>query len=160
MLPLRVLVGTDLRHGHLPLWDPYLWSGSQWVQLVTSASMPAAFIAANPSSSGQGVYEIQIAPSNSNIMYMSFDGYVFVSDNKGATWTQTAFAPVSENPNDNYAQYGQKMAVDYVEPEAKGKQTPEGLERQINIRVPDDVPAGEFPLEVNRSEPVTIRIDL
>lgn len=26
--PLRVLVGTDLRHGHLPLWDPYLWSGS------------------------------------------------------------------------------------------------------------------------------------
>jgi hypothetical protein len=26
--PLRVLVGTDLRHGHLPLWDPLLWSGS------------------------------------------------------------------------------------------------------------------------------------
>lgn len=26
--PLRVLVGTDLLHGHLPLWDPYLWSGS------------------------------------------------------------------------------------------------------------------------------------
>jgi hypothetical protein len=26
--PLRVLAGIDLRHGHLPLWDPYLWSGS------------------------------------------------------------------------------------------------------------------------------------
>ncbi len=26
--PLRVLVGTDLRHGHAPVWDPYLWSGS------------------------------------------------------------------------------------------------------------------------------------
>jgi hypothetical protein len=26
--PLRLLVGTDLRHGHLPLWNPYLWSGS------------------------------------------------------------------------------------------------------------------------------------
>ncbi|MGH9017848.1 MAG: hypothetical protein ACRDY1_08900 [Acidimicrobiales bacterium] len=26
--PLRVLVGTDLRHGHLPLWNPYLWSGA------------------------------------------------------------------------------------------------------------------------------------
>ncbi len=26
--PLRALVGTDLIHGHLPLWDPYLWSGS------------------------------------------------------------------------------------------------------------------------------------
>ncbi len=54
---------------------------------------------------------------------------------------------------------GKKMALDYVEPEANGKQTPEGLERQVNIRVPDDIPAGEFPLEINRSEPVTIRIE-
>lgn len=27
-LPLRVLVGRDLAHGQLPLWDPYLWSGT------------------------------------------------------------------------------------------------------------------------------------
>ena len=26
--PLRSLVGIDLRHGHLPLWDPYLASGT------------------------------------------------------------------------------------------------------------------------------------
>src|SRR5579864_1393898 len=26
--PLRVLVGVDLRNGHAPVWDPYLWSGS------------------------------------------------------------------------------------------------------------------------------------
>ncbi|HEY5251524.1 MAG TPA: hypothetical protein VIJ09_07680, partial [Acidimicrobiales bacterium] len=26
--PLRVLVGVDLGHGHLPLWDPFLWSGA------------------------------------------------------------------------------------------------------------------------------------
>ncbi|MHB8680970.1 MAG: hypothetical protein ACYDA2_02600 [Acidimicrobiales bacterium] len=26
--PLRALVGTDLSHGHLPLWDPYVWSGT------------------------------------------------------------------------------------------------------------------------------------
>lgn len=26
--PLRGLVGVDLRAGHLPLWDPYIWSGS------------------------------------------------------------------------------------------------------------------------------------
>ena len=25
---MRVLVGWDIRHGHLPLWDPYLWSGT------------------------------------------------------------------------------------------------------------------------------------
>ena len=90
----------------------YLWNGSSWQQLVTSSSMPAAFIAANPVSSGQGVYEIQIAPSNSNIMYMMFDGYVFASTNKGATWTQTSFAQVTESSNDSFRMYGQKMAVD------------------------------------------------
>ena len=26
--PLRVLVGTQLRHGQLPLFDPYIWSGA------------------------------------------------------------------------------------------------------------------------------------
>lgn len=26
--PLRILVGSALRHGHLPLFDPYLWSGA------------------------------------------------------------------------------------------------------------------------------------
>ncbi len=26
--PLRVLVAKDLRSGHLPLWDPYIWSGT------------------------------------------------------------------------------------------------------------------------------------
>lgn len=26
--PLRVLVGTELRHGQLPLFDPYIWSGA------------------------------------------------------------------------------------------------------------------------------------
>jgi len=90
----------------------YLWNGSSWQQLVTSTSMPAAFIAANPASSGQGVYEIQIAPSNSSIMYMMFDGYVFVSTNKGTTWSQTSFTQVTEDPNANFRWYGQKMAVD------------------------------------------------
>jgi hypothetical protein len=27
-LPLRALAGEDLRHGHMPLWNPYIWSGS------------------------------------------------------------------------------------------------------------------------------------
>ncbi len=26
--PLRVLVGQQLRHGHLPVYDPYIWSGA------------------------------------------------------------------------------------------------------------------------------------
>jgi len=107
----------------------YLWNGSSWVQLLNSSSMPAALIAANPVQFGAGVYELQMAPSNTNIMYMVFNGYVFNSNNKGTTWTQTAFNQntAGTNPNDNYAQVGQKMAVDpsnpsivYVGTENKG----------------------------------------
>jgi hypothetical protein len=103
----------------------YLWNGSSWQQLVTSTSMPAAFVAANPVSSGQGVYEIQIAPSNSNIMYMMFDGYVFVSTNKGTNWTQTSFAQVTEDPNDDFDAFGQKMAIDPNNPDIAYVGTPQ-----------------------------------
>ena len=70
----------------------YLWNGSSWVQLVTSTSMPAPYIASRPidvggASGGSGVYEVAIAPQNSSIMYMNFGGYVFKSTNKGTTWT-------------------------------------------------------------------------
>jgi hypothetical protein len=92
----------------------YLWNGSAWVQLVNSSSIPAALIAQNPANTGAGVYELQMAPSNSSIMYMAFDGYVYQSTNKGSTWTQTAFSQNAGgmNPNDTNAQVGQKMAVD------------------------------------------------
>ncbi|WP_426614776.1 beta strand repeat-containing protein [Bradyrhizobium sp. McL0616] len=95
-------------------YGAYLWTGTQWQQLVTSTSMPAAFVAANTDAGilKQGVYEIQIAPSNSSIMYMMYDGYVFKSINKGTSWTQTSFAQVSETPNDSYRGFGQKMAID------------------------------------------------
>ena len=92
----------------------YLWNGSAWVQLVTASSMPAAF---DFTSGGQGVYEIQIADSNTNIFYMQYDGYIFKSTNKGTTWTQTAFAQqTADNSNDSYGQVGQKMAIDPSNP--------------------------------------------
>ncbi|MDE2375117.1 MAG: hypothetical protein KGL96_12885, partial [Hyphomicrobiales bacterium] len=91
-------------------YGAYLWNGTQWQQLVTATSMPAAFIPTNSvgaSNAGTGVYEIQIAPSNSNILYMMYDGYVFKSSNKGTTWTQTSFAPVTESSNTAYRMDGQ-----------------------------------------------------
>ena len=96
-------------------YGAYLWNGTQWQQLVTTASMPAAFTTQNNVINHlgqQGVYEIQIAPSNSNIMYMMYEGYIFQSANKGTTWTQTSFAPVTTDTVDAYRFYGQKMAVD------------------------------------------------
>jgi hypothetical protein len=97
----------------------YLWNGSSWVQLVTNTSMPASYIASQPvsvggASGGPGVYEVAIAPQNSSIMFMNYGGLIFSSSNKGTTWTQTNFPSQGTgcNPNDNYAQTGQKMAVD------------------------------------------------
>ena len=84
-------------------YGAYIWNGTEWQQLVTSTSMPAAFVAPTPTRAhNQGVYEIQIAPSNSNILYMMYDGYVFQSTNKGTTWTETSSLQVTENPNDAY----------------------------------------------------------
>ena len=111
-------------------YGAYIWNGTEWVQLVTSTSMPAAFLAANldAETTGQGVYEIQIADSNTQILYMTYDGYVFKSTNQGTTWTQTSFAQVSAGPNDAYAQYGQKMAIDPNNPNIVYVGTPlEGL---------------------------------
>jgi len=39
-LPLRVLVGIDLRRWHLPLWNPYIWSG---VPLLAGFNAGAAY---------------------------------------------------------------------------------------------------------------------
>jgi hypothetical protein len=93
-------------------YGAYIWNGTQWQQLVTAASMPAAFVAANFGDTGQGVYEIQIAASNTNILYMMYDGYVFKSTDKGTTWTQTNFAKVTAYPNSGGSSSGQKMAID------------------------------------------------
>ena len=94
-------------------YGAYIWNGSTWQQLITATSMPSSFVTANNlSNDGQGVYEIQVAPNNSNILYMMYQGYVFESTNDGAAWTQTSFAQVSENPNSAYRMDGQKMAID------------------------------------------------
>ena len=58
-------------------------------------------------------------------MYMMYEGYVFQSTNKGTTWTETSFAPVTENPNDAYRMDGQKMAVDPENPNVVYVGTPQ-----------------------------------
>jgi len=103
-------------------YGAYIWNGTEWQQLITATSMPAAFVTTKGS---QGVYEIQIAPSDSNIMYMMYEGYVFKSTNKGTTWTETSFAKVTENAGDAYRMDGQKMAIDPENPNVVYVGTPQ-----------------------------------
>jgi photosystem II stability/assembly factor-like uncharacterized protein len=92
-------------------YGAYLWDAdaNQWKQLITASSMPASFLVPNNS---EGVYEIQIAPGNSSIFYMLYNGFVLKSTDKGISWTETAFAQITQNPNDIYRLNGQKMAID------------------------------------------------
>src|SRR5581483_6726397 len=107
-------------------YGAYIWNGSEWQQLVTATSMPATFSSPNNlANDAQGVYEIQIAPSNTNILYMMFEGDVFKSSNDGTTWTQTSFAQVTESPKDSFRGYGQKMAVDPNNPNVVYVGTPQ-----------------------------------
>jgi photosystem II stability/assembly factor-like uncharacterized protein len=65
----------------------------------------------------EGVFEIRIAPSDSDTMYMALRGYVYETTNGGTTWSRTNFAQLDPNDSmvangvaDRYA--GEKMAVD------------------------------------------------
>lgn len=91
-------------------YGAYIRNGPSWQQLVTANSMPAAFV--GPTLSAYGVYEIAIAPSDSNFIYMYLNGYIFRSTNKATTWTQTNFSQVTVNTTDPYRYWGQKIAID------------------------------------------------
>ena len=86
-------------------------SDTAWQQVVTDASMPAARVIAG---NGAGAWELRVAPSEPARLYMGWDGYVFRSNDTGATWTQTAFTQVTMDANEGAGirLAGQKMAVD------------------------------------------------
>lgn len=73
-------------------YGAYVWTGMQWQQLVTAASMPDS---ARVVGSGSGVYEIRVAPSNTHRFYMFFNNHIYRSEDRGANWVNTAFAPKS-----------------------------------------------------------------
>jgi hypothetical protein len=124
------LVGMDIAQDgtivvRTDTYGAYLWNGSSWQQLVTAASMPASYSDPSTLGTAEGVYEIRIAPSSTSRFYMMYNGGVLRSDDKGSTWTQTAFAKVPANPNDNYRTVGQKMAVDPIQPDVVYVGTPQ-----------------------------------
>jgi hypothetical protein len=93
----------------------FLYNGTKWNQLFNINSLPSSFLnSTDLQLVGQGCFEIQVAPTNTQIFYAAYDGYIWVSSNQGSTWTQTAFTQNSAgmNPNDSFSQISGKMAVD------------------------------------------------
>lgn len=99
-----------------------------WQQLVTTVSMPVGDPTNNPtacinSTAGCGVWEIRIAPSNTNIAYMMINGYVYTTSNlHGGTnlsWVATGFTQDTSsaaNTNSSARYAGHKLAIDPVNP--------------------------------------------
>lgn len=119
------LVGTDLASDGFAVarTDTYgAWArdfgASSWRQLVTSTSIP------NPVHNwAVGVYEIRIAPSNSAILYMHYQGYVYKSSDRGLTWALTNYSRTdvygsggSSYANDDFKTHGAKMAINPSDP--------------------------------------------
>lgn len=88
----------------------YLWNEDDkiWKQLVTSTSMPKADVKPG---GGSGVYEVAIAPTDSNIFYMCHADRVYRSNSRGKTWQRLALPKVRMDPNSGSRFCGHKMAV-------------------------------------------------
>ena len=101
---------------------PISGMGRKWQQLVTSTSMPAAFATGdnrrrlrNPNRSEQFKHHVHDVSRDTSLR----------APTKERPGPQTAFAPVTEIPNDPYRMDGQKMAVDPNNPNVVYVGTPQ-----------------------------------
>lgn len=99
------VIRTDTYGGYR--WDR---NTSEWVQLVTYESMPSERW------SPGGIYEICIAPSDPNIVYMVYDNTVFRSEDAGSSWVELKAPAFTADANSGQKIAGPFMAVDPVNP--------------------------------------------
>ena len=124
--------GTTTKVIRTDTYGAYVWitsgncsqnvSAPCWLQLLTNQALPSGdpmntpYACWNTTFTTCGIYEIRIAPSNTNIAYMMLNGYVYKTTNLKSgspTWSATGFArDTTSNPNDIYAQFGPKIAID------------------------------------------------
>jgi hypothetical protein len=141
--------GTSTKITRTDTYGAYIWcagcaspgnagGSGAWIQLVTNQSMPVGDVMNTPYacyelsiSATCGVYEIQVAPSNTNVAYMSLGGYIYKTTNlqncasttPTCTWAATGYGhDTSMDPQTNRAgtgaaaQYGPRIAIDYADP--------------------------------------------
>lgn len=100
-------------------YGAYKWTGSTWQQLVTFQSMPAP-------ADATGTNEIRIAPSNTSRFYMIYNGNMFRTNNRGASWSAlTNYTTVTWDPNTPAIKgFAPTLAIDPANPDVVYASTP------------------------------------
>ncbi len=118
------------------VYGAYIWdvAANHWHQLVTATSMPAANRVQNGGVGG--VYEIAVAPSRADRIYMALQGRLYRSDDTGRHFVQPSAGspfPLTWEANSEYRLHGPFMAVDPTNPDIVLLGTPAaGLWRSTN----------------------------
>ena len=100
------------------VYGAYVWSAKDnlWHQLATTAAMPAADRVQD--GIAQGAYEIAVAPSRPDRIYMAIAGKVYRSDDRGARFEAPVNAPqLTWDPANEWRLHGPFMAVDPKDPD-------------------------------------------
>lgn len=97
------------------LWQPAL---DRWTQLVSARSMPVSFRMAG--GMAEGAYEVVVAPSNPDRLYLAIKGNIFRSDDRGAHWRLASASkpfPLAFDPNSEFRFYGPFITVSTTDPD-------------------------------------------
>lgn len=102
------------------VYGGYLWNAAanRWSQLITAASMPATDRTQN--GIAEGIFDIVVAPSRPQRLYMAVKGRVYRSNDQGRTWALASAGnpfPLVWNPNDDFRLHGPFLAVDPSNPD-------------------------------------------
>lgn len=102
------------------VYGAYIWNATanRWIQLVTAASFPAEF--QTQDGIADGAYEIAVAPSQPQRIYMAIKGRIFRSDDGGRHFQLAGGGnpfPLKWNANGEFRLGGPYMAVDPGNPD-------------------------------------------
>ena len=97
------------------VYGGYVWNAkaNRWVQLVTAQSMPAIDRVQN--GAAEGMYDIAVAPSRPQRLYMAMKGRVYRSDTLGQQWALVGAGnpfPFVWDANSEWRLHGPFLAVD------------------------------------------------
>jgi photosystem II stability/assembly factor-like uncharacterized protein len=102
------------------VYGAYLWDAkaNRWEQLATAATMPPASRVQD--GVADGAYEVAVAPSRPDRLYMAIKGQVYRSDNRGKAWTLASVGnpfPLTWNANSEWRLCGPFLAIDPANPD-------------------------------------------